>query len=177
MTRSRILIAALMLSFGVAEAQVAAPAATPLTDRVGAADASIETMGAALTAARARLEEARADEDLVVVNCVNRALAAIKGLVGLSKQARISLTESMAAGDGELIEHHLQRIALAGSRVRSFKVQVEACVGEADQSTGQTSMDLQVDPLQRSDDPSRTTTPPAFTAVNVDRPPAVSGSQ
>lgn len=150
---------------------------TPMSARVEQATQAVAVMKSTLAVALARLEAAREARDIVQVNCVAGKLAPMKGLLGIGEQARESLAEAAARGDRALVEHEADKIRIARARAESFRVQVEGCVGEVSQYTGDTRVDLQVDPTLREDDPSRAERRPTFTPVSVARPPAISGSQ
>lgn len=185
MIRPRLFGIALTLAAASATGQSPAPAPTialieaadapaPPLDRAASA---VGAMQRTLDTARARLESAQADKDLVEVNCVAGKLAAIKGLLGVARDAQQSLGEALARADAELSAHQARKIELARARVESLAVQVDGCAGEAAAFTGDATIELQVDPTLRTDDPSRAEPDPIFTAVNTARPPALSGSQ
>lgn len=134
-------------------------------------------MAATLEQTKARLEAAREARDIVQVNCVTARLAAIKGLLGIVREGRQSLADAAAIGDQRLVEHEARKIGIARARAEAFRVQVEGCVGEISQYTGDTRVDLEVDPALRTDDPSRAEPDPIFTPISLARPPALSGSQ
>lgn len=155
----------------------AATAPIPLGTRVEQAAQSLAVMQSTIDQATGRLEAAREAKDIVQVNCVTGKLAALEGLLGVARQARESLDEAAARSDRPLVEHAFAQIGIARARVESFRVQVEGCVGETSQYTGDTRLQLEVDPALRRDDPSRAEAQPAFLPVSTARPPAVSGSQ
>ncbi len=134
-------------------------------------------MAATLEQTRARLDAAREARDIVQVNCVTARLATIKGLLGVVQAARESLDEAAARSDRTLVEHEGRKISIARARAEAFRVQVEGCVGEISQYTGDTRVELQVDPALRTDDPSKAESRPVFLPVSLARPPALSGSQ
>jgi len=152
-------------------------APVPPSARAEQAAQAEAVMDATLEQTLVRLETAREARDIVQVNCVTARLAAIKGVLGIVRQARRSLDEAAARGDRTLIEHEARKIGIARARAESFRVQVEGCVGEISQYTGDTRVDLQVDAALRADDPSRAERRPVFAPISLARPPALSGSQ
>lgn len=183
---ARTLLLALMLLPWVAVGQPSAPlvevgfgqnAPVAPSVRIEQAAQAEAVMKKTLDQTMARLEAAREARDIVQVNCVTARLAAIKGLLGVVRQARQSLDEAAAAGDRTLVEHQAGKIGIARARAESFRVQVEGCVGEISQYTGDTRVELQVDPALRTDDPSRAESRPVFAPISLARPPALSGSQ
>lgn len=184
MTRPlRITTAALVLALaGSAAAQSPAspyPRAAALgpAAQVAGARRAVAEMQITLTAARARFEAAREAEDLVQVNCVGDKIAAIKGLLRTSEEASTALGEAIEQGAGLLADHAYTRVTVAADRVAKLRLEVESCVGETSRYAGETTIDLDVAPGVRDDDPSRTEAAPVFTAINTERPPAVSGSR
>lgn len=191
MTPARLLLIALSLAAAPAVAQVpAAPTAPPLVDvglvaaapvplatRAEQAAQSVAVMQASLEQAMTRLEAAREARDIVQVNCVTGKLAALKGLLGVAREAREGLDEAAARADRSQVEFQFAKIGIARARAESFRVQVEGCIGEKSQYTGDTRVDLEVDPALRRDDPSRAEARAAFAPVSLTRPPALSGSQ
>lgn len=181
--RRILLIASLLLPWA-ASAQVA-----PLVDvglhqtavapsvRIERAAQAEAIMAATLEQTMARLEAAREARDIVQVNCITARVAPLKGLLELVRQSRESLEEAAAGGDRLIVELEARKIAKARARAESFRVQVEGCVGVVSQYTGDTRIDLQIDPGLRRDDPSRAVTPPAFTPISTTRPPPLSASR
>jgi len=136
----------------------------------------VERMKDSLRQALERLKTARERKDILQLNCVNDKLSAIKGLLKLSEEAWSNLLEAIAKGDEELINHEFTKISIAGVRVENFRVEVEGCVGEASQYTGETVVDTSVDPDIRSDDPTEVREP-VFPPVVADRGPTLTGSE
>lgn len=152
-------------------------AALSVDAKRAAAGEAIGAMKAAVAETEGRVEAAREAKDLVRLNCVGDKLTAIKGLLAVSQAAGQAFGEAAAAGDATLIDHAFTRISVAGDQVARLRLAVEGCVGETARYAGETSVALDVEPGIRSDDPSRTVATPVFVPVNVDRPPAVSGSR
>ena len=95
----------------------------------------------------------------------------------ISERADVSLREAVVRKDEELVEHEFTKISIALARIGNFRVEVEGCVGEASQYTGETIVDLVIDEQIRTDDPSGDDIFVAFDAVESDRPAAVTGSR
>ena len=66
---------------------------------------------------------------------------------------------------------------LAGKRVEELRLEVEGCVGEMSQYTGNTEVAVATDDDVRTDNPDVEPYAPAFEALNSERPPAVTGSE
>lgn len=168
---------------GLTGAALAQPSPYPRAAALDAA-AQIETAGravaamkATLDAARARFDAARKAEDLVQLNCVGEKLAALKGLLRTAEESAGALDDALGQGERLLADHAFTRITVAADRVAELRLEVESCVGETSRYAGETTIDLDVAPGVRDDDPSRSEAAPVFTAINTERPPAVSGSR
>ena len=108
---------------------------------------------------------------------MNEKLSAINGLVKISETASSSLKEAIAKRDDELKRHEYSKVILAGKRVEELRLEVEGCVGEMSQYTGNTEVVVATDDDVRSDNPEVEPYTPAFEALNSERPPAVTGSE
>ena len=138
---------------------------------------SISSMKNTLSVALERLSQARKGQDVIQLNCVNEKLSAINGLVKISQTASSSLKEAIAKRDDELKKHEYSKVILAGKRVEELRLEVEGCVGEMSQYTGNTEVVVVTDDDVRTDNPDVEPYSPAFEALNSERPPAVTGSE
>jgi len=124
-----------------------------------------------------KLKKAKESNDLIQVNCVNDKLARIKGFLKISERAKKSLQNAVRSRDEGLVQHEFARMSLVADRVENLRLQVEGCIGELSQYTGDSKVTVAVDPTIRQDDPSIDTVAPSFEPLNVVRPPAVTGSE
>ena len=154
-------------------------AADKLSDeaRMKSVTKTVGSMKKTLSLALDRLSQARQGQDVIQLNCVNEKLSAINGLVKISQTASSSLKEAIAKRDEELKQHEFSKVMLAGNRVEELRLEVEGCVGEMSQYTGNTEVVVATDDDVRSDDPDLAPYSPAFEALNSERPPAVTGSE
>ncbi len=146
-------------------------------DRTASAQRSIKSMRKTLAVALERLAQARKGQDILQLNCVNEKLSAINGLVKISEQASQGLKEAIAKRDDELKRHEHSKVMLAGKRIEELRLEVEGCVGEMSQYTGNTEVVVATDEDVRGDQPDVEPYQPAFEALNSERPPAVTGSE
>lgn len=167
-------IAVVLLAFGAVSAE-----SDNLSEeqRTKSVSKRISSMKKTLSLALERLSQARKDQDVIQLNCVNEKLSAINGLVKISQTASSSLKEAIAKRDEELKQHEYRKIMLAGTRVEELRLEVEGCVGEMSQYTGNTEVVVATDDDVRSDNPDVEPYSPAFEALNSERPPAVTGSE
>lgn len=118
------------------------------------------------------LELARAEKDIVRLNCVNEKLSSMKGLLKISEQADIALQEAVARRDKETANHEFTKISIAYQKVESLGVESEGCAGEALRYTGDTRVEVKVEgvPDQPPPEPEMMddildSTPPAASPV------------
>ena len=173
------LIAGLALcpGLGISQSQQQAGAGlTSVQKRDGVAD-QIKKINKTLDFAMKRLERAKENKDIIQVNCVNDKLTGIRGFLRIAERSQKSLLEALAQRDESLVQHEYSKVAIVGLRVENLKLEVEGCIGELSQYTGNSELTVQVDDAIRQDDPSTEAIAPAFDALNVVRPPAVTGSE
>ncbi|MEZ4473159.1 MAG: hypothetical protein R3F60_20720 [bacterium] len=149
----------------------------PTPAKIERSGQEIDKMKGTLKGALDRLKSARERKDILQVNCVNDKLSAIKGLLKISEEAQANLREAARQEDEELVNHEFTKISIAGVRVENFRVEVEGCVGEASQYTGETLLETYIDPNIRTDDPTEEPVDPIFPPVATERPEPVSGSE
>jgi hypothetical protein len=167
-------VCAQSLLFGGAQAK---DAKMSDNDRIRVVDKKISQMRSTLDLALKRRKKSRAGQDVIQLNCVNEKLSSIKGLVKISEVAAESLREAVAKRDDELKQHEYSKVVLAGNRVEELRLEVEGCVGEMSQYTGNTEVVVETADEVRGDSPDEAQFAPAFDALNAERPPAVTGSE
>jgi hypothetical protein len=142
-----------------------------------AVDSTIKRIKKTLEFTLKRLETAESNKDIIQVNCVNDKLTGIKGFLRIAERSHKSLLEAMGERDAELVQHEYAKVSIVSLRVENLKLEVEGCVGELSQYTGNSELTVEVDETIRKDDPSTAATTPTFDALNIVRPPAVTGSE
>jgi len=147
-------------------------------EKIERASKAVKLMRESLKAALGRLQLAQDKNDIIQVNCVRDKLAAIKGLLKIAEQADVSMKEASVRGDQDLVNHEYTKISIAAVRAENFRTEVDGCVGEASQYTGQTNVELTVEGEERSDDPSADDELLAdVDSVLDERPPAATASE
>lgn len=131
--------------------------------------ASIDQMQDTLKQGIDRLEQARGEKDLMRYNCINAKVKAIRGLVQIGELSGQALREAVSANDPELVRHNVTKIDLARARVEAFRVEIEGCVGEQSQYTGDTQVESTIDSDIRQDDPTQGDIL-AGEPIDIDRP-------
>ena len=120
------------------------------------------------------LKNARAEKDVIKVNCVNEKLTNIKGLIRISEQADITLQEAVAKGEQDTATHEFHKISISHQKIRVLKTEAEQCVGELAFAVGKTTLEVEVDEnLVPDQDPTDVDLPD----TPVVRPPAASPYQ
>jgi hypothetical protein len=104
-------------------------ATIPDAEKIKQADDAISRMKLQLKQVLSRLEDARAEKDIVKLNCVNEKLAQMKGLLKVSEQADIALQEAVARKD-EGAEAEFQKISIAKVKVEQLRSEAEECIGQ-----------------------------------------------
>ena len=174
---------AVLLTLGVATSMaVAAPggqlgAGLSTGQKVDKVSSALQKVKATLKFTLKRLNRARDNKDIIQVNCVNDKLAGVKGFLKIAERAQKGLLEAKREGDVNLVQHEFAKVMLIRDRIENLKLQVEGCIGEISQYTGNRELTVAVDPDIRSDDPTATEAVPTFDALNIVRPPAVTGSE
>ena len=77
-----------------------------------------------------KLQDARASNDVVKLNCVNEKLTQIKGLLRISEQADVALQESVARREGAAAEHEFTKVTIAAQKVDLLRTEAESCIGQ-----------------------------------------------
>lgn len=111
------------------------------------------------------LAEARGNNDIIQLNCVNEKLTQLKGLLKLSENASLAMYEAIAAGSQDEINHQYTKVAVAHQKSASLKAEAEQCVGELSVYSGQTEVQVEIDDSITSNDPTLPILPPPGPAV------------
>jgi len=93
------------------------------------ADKDIVDMRQVLKQVLQRVADARAENDIVKLNCVNEKLVQIKGLLKVAEQADIGLQEDVARKDSGA-EAESEKIGIARNKVDQMRAETEECVGQ-----------------------------------------------
>jgi hypothetical protein len=126
--RSHLLVVLALASVaGAASAQQAKPSKGE-QEKLDAAADNLSRMKSALKLVLARAETARAEKDVVKLNCVNEKLTQIKSLITVAERADIQLHESVAAKEAG--EAEFSKIAIARTKVDGLRGEAEQCVGQ-----------------------------------------------
>lgn len=86
--------------------------------------------------------EARADEDMLRLNCIDDKLAQIDQLLVIVDAARADLATAMSAGDFEGRVHHYGLVTLSRGKATAVREEADACVGEEMRFPGDSDIDV-----------------------------------
>lgn len=124
-----------------------------------------------------RLEQlvsaARRDKDVIKLNCLNDKLLQAKGLSNVAEQARRFFQNAVTQKDDGAREHEFSRLTIAHQKIVVLAQEGEACVGEELAYVEKTEVEVEIDPAQTEEDPTR---PLEYQPI-VERPPTASAYQ
>jgi hypothetical protein len=144
------------------------------SDKLSTASIYVGEMRSVLSTVLGLLKEARAEKDVIKINCVNEKLTNIKGLIRISEQADVTLQEAVAKGERDTAAHEFHKIAISHQKIKVLKTEAEQCVGELAFAVGKTTVEVEVDENQVPElDPTIKPLP----ETPVIRPPAASPYQ
>jgi hypothetical protein len=134
---------------------------------------NMQAMKKVLTGAFETLKEARSEQDMQKLNCINEALSAIKGLMRLSEQNFVMLQEAVARSDARTAEHEFVKISIAHNKIGDLDGQVRSCGGPSSGGTvdGRPIIEILKDRDLPEEDPAEGL---KIIQVDVDRPPSAS---
>jgi len=109
-----------------------------------------ESTAADLSAATNRIldliTEAQQRKDVLLLNCLNDKLIALRGLLKVAEDSKLNLAESIARENQDMQEHNFRKVAIADDQARLLIAEAEACVGDLGYSqSGETIVSVTVD--------------------------------
>lgn len=179
-------VLAVLVSVSASAQQHEVRATTPLVPRAAGVQRASERpdgrelalAGAALARMREvftqifeQAQEARAERDIIELNCLNEKLTAVKGLLAVSERARVTLERAVGRGDGEASAQELDKMTIAQRTCDELLAESEGCIGELATYSGETAVEM-VEGVRGPDPTSRTGEQPF-----LDRPPSASPYQ
>jgi hypothetical protein len=111
--------------------------------------------------------EAQQRKDVVLLNCLNDKLIALRGLLKVAEDGKLNLQEAIARENLDLQEHNYRKVAIADDQARLIMAEADACVGDLGYSqSGETIVSVTVEGQNQSGDedfgtPSDSSTRPA----------------
>ncbi len=99
------------------------------------------------------IEDAQRKKDVVLLNCLNDKLGALRGLLKVAGDSRLNLAEAAARENLDLQEHNFRKLYIARQQALTVTSEADACVGQVGIVTaGQTRVVVSVDGGEQSGD-------------------------
>ena len=76
------------------------------------------------------IEEAQRRKDVLLLNCLNDKLIALRGLLKVADDSRLNLQEAIARENFDQQEHNYRKVAIADDQSKMIIAEAEACVGD-----------------------------------------------
>jgi hypothetical protein len=150
----------------------------PDSRKLESSQAAVARMRDVLGRVLKHLEDARAERDVIKLNCVNEKLTAIKGLLRIAEQADVALQEAVSRKDSETAGHEFDKISIAQRKSEQLLSESESCVGELAVYSGSTQVDVVIEESARAaPDPTANLGAPLTLPQVLDRPPVASPYQ
>ncbi|HVP67593.1 MAG TPA: hypothetical protein VMT17_10070 [Anaeromyxobacteraceae bacterium] len=160
-------LAALLLGTVLAlpsAAQTQAPGPTG-PDMLDKADRDIVDMKQTLKRVLGWVADARNENDIVKLNCMNEKLVQIKGLLKVAEQADIGLQEGVARRD-PAAESEYEKVRIARSKVNQLGSESQACVGQLAYVVDEkTQVEVETPSGFPGGDPTNSAPPPPISVV------------
>jgi hypothetical protein len=135
------------------------------------AEAYVAKMKQTLEAVKKLAQKARAEKDIIKLNCVNDKLTQIDTHHKLGTQSRDELKIAASRRDDGTRNHEFSKLTIEYQKVIVLEQEAEACIGEDIAYIGATQVETEVDPNITKDDP---TTPDPEPVEPVELPPVES---
>lgn len=92
------------------------------------------------------IEEAQRTNDVLLLNCLNDKLIALRGLLKVAEDSKLNLAEAIARENVDQQEHNYRKVAIADDQSGMIIAEAEACVGDLGYSnSGETVVRLNVE--------------------------------
>ena len=128
--------------------------ATSSKEKISFASSAIEEMSGASKDVAKMLADAEKEGDVFKVQCLNKKLAAIRALNEVSQSASANMQDAIGAGVSERADLEFRKIVVALSKVRQFRAEAEACLGEGGAAPGSVDVDVTNEELEETPEDS-----------------------
>jgi len=118
------------------------------------------------------IEDASKKKDIILLNCLNDKLLALRGLHKVAVDAQHGLAEAIARENVDLEEHNFRKVFIARDQGQIVAAEADACVGQVGTSfPGQTQVVMKYDGTTEADDdfgaaPGGNTRPPDASPID-----------
>jgi hypothetical protein len=76
------------------------------------------------------IEDAQKKKDVVLLNCLNDKLGALRGLLKVAGDSRLNLAEAAARENLDLQEHNFRKLFISKQQALTVTSEADACVGQ-----------------------------------------------
>lgn len=94
------------------------------------AEDSVQEMRDALTTLQKKIDEARKNKDIVLLNCLNEKFSSINALLKVTETANILMQEALSQNNSQQADHQFRKVVIARFKVRQFLQEAAECSGE-----------------------------------------------
>ena len=123
-------------------------------EQLAQADTFLARMGATGSTVRRKLEEARAQRDIVKTLCLSDKLSQIDVATRSAQDRRTALEQASHRQDGDLASHEYTIVTILRQRVEQLGSEANQCIGGGELFIGETKTTMSVDPNLPGEDPS-----------------------
>ncbi len=106
------------------------------------------------------LSQATSANDVVQINCVKKKLNEVKGLLAGSEKASAKMYDAIAKNQAAKVDKQFLKISLSATTSQQSRAEAEQCVGSKSIYTGETDVEVEIDPDIPEIDPTQPTLPP-----------------
>ena len=93
------------------------------------ADEAADEMREGTATLQKKVEGARKDKDIVLLNCLNEKLSALSSLLKVTETASILMSEALGQNNTQQAEHQFRKIVIARFKARQLLQEANECVG------------------------------------------------
>jgi hypothetical protein len=123
-------------------------------EQLAQADAYVAKMKQTLEAVKKLAGKARAEKDIIKLNCVNDKLTQIDTHHKLGLKSRDEMKTAASRRDDGTRNHEFSKLTIEYQKVIVLEQEAEACIGEDIAYVGATQVETEVDPSITKDDPT-----------------------
>ena len=131
-----------------------------LAQKQASVETSISSLRQAVARATTLLEQASAESDVVKTNCVRRKLRELRGLLRTAQRASEKMYDAIGKGQTAKVDKQFLKIMIASSTGQASRADAEQCVGANSIFTGDTEVEVEIDPNIPEIDPTQPNLPP-----------------
>lgn len=99
-------------------------------EKVSQAASLLKSMQGALAFTLKELQTSYDNKDVIQTNCIKDKLSTVKGLIRISEEAEVNLSEASVTGQIQIVNTEFVKIKMATERIRDLKSQVASCSKE-----------------------------------------------